>query len=479
MDRKYYLILLFFVLVQSSIFGQFKLYESTFNGGVVTGGYSNGATVPSGSGSFNVNIPAGSTIRRAYLIAGECGTSPAVTVTLNGSPFTFNSSNIVTTGFNTIYGGISSVHAIDITSSINPATSAYTIAAPVQSNTVSNKYPEFYLYIAFDNPFLPTINSAIYLNTTNLNVNSFSWTLNTVQPVTNAFPVGFAILGGYAATGRDCEQVIVNGTNIGSFGGQDFNGSSSWGCMAGFQYYNTAVTGYNDDNGNLAIAGTDALSNIQTLIPGAVNSIPVTFQHCGGGSDNHVWALFLTWSGVVLDEGELNLKGKAQNDDVLLDWDSNCEKGFAHFNVQRSFNGKDFEDIGQVMGKTVIGNQTYDFRDKNPAIGMNWYRLQAIDQVGSSSYTQVIEIEFQGEEKLIASISPNPVPFGKDFELNTTEQGDFDWTIISLGDAREMKNGKESSVSSFSVSVEGLAVGPYLIIIRKKNKVQSLRFVIE
>ncbi|MFN8397126.1 MAG: hypothetical protein U0176_21060 [Bacteroidia bacterium] len=295
--------LLFLLLLLPSIcLAQLKLYESTFNGGVVGGGYSNGATVPSGSGTFSVNIPVGSTVRKAYLIAGRCGNSPNVTVTLNGTPYTFSqATNSVTSGFQTLYGGSSGVHAIDITASISTATSTYTIAAPVQSNTVSDKFPEFYLYIAFNNAGLPAINSAIYLNTVDMNVSSYSWNLNTTQSVGNGSPVGFALLGGYATTGGDCENVTVNGTALGSFGGQDFNASSQWGCMAGFQYYNNTLTGYNDDNANQAISGTDALSNIQAVLPGSTNSIPVLFTHCSGGSDNHVWATFLTWGGTILD----------------------------------------------------------------------------------------------------------------------------------------------------------------------------------
>jgi hypothetical protein len=269
--------LVFLLLTPESGLAQFKLYEATFNGGVVTGGYSNGATVPSGSGTFNVSIPAGSTIRRAYLMAGRVGSAPNCTVTLNGTSFTFSSANIITTGFNTIYGGNSAVHAIDVTASINPATSSYTIAAPVQSNTVSDKFPEFYLYIAFDNGGLPAMTSAIYCNTTDLSVSSYSWTLNTSATINNGSPVGLAILGGYAATSPDCENMTVNGTTVGAFGGQDWNASSQWGCMAGFQYYNNLLTGYNDDNANQAINGTDALSNIQAVIPGTTNSIPVTF----------------------------------------------------------------------------------------------------------------------------------------------------------------------------------------------------------
>ena len=158
------------------------LYEAVFNGGVVGGGYSIGAIVASGSGSFTVAIPVGSTIRQAYLIAGRLGAAPDVTVTLNGTPYTFDNSNIFTTGFNTLYGGNSAVHAIDVTADINPATTDYTIAVPNQS-PVSNKYPEFYLYIAFDNPTLPLVYAVVYANTGHLDTAVQPWNLATTMPI--------------------------------------------------------------------------------------------------------------------------------------------------------------------------------------------------------------------------------------------------------------------------------------------------------
>ncbi len=457
---------------------QFKLYESTFNGGVVTGGYSNGATVPSGSGSFNVTIPPGSTIRRAYLIAGRCGAAPNVTVTLNGAPFTFSNANIITTGFNTIYGGLSAVHAIDITASISPATSAYTIAVPVQ-NTVSDKFPEFYLYIAFNNGGLPAINSAVYLNTTNLDVNSFGWTLNTTAAVTNANPVGLGILGGYAAAGSDCEQVIVNGTNVGSFGGQDFNAASQWGTMSGFQYYNGTLTGYNDDNANQAINLTDALSNIQLLIPGSTNAIPVTFAHCGGGSDNHVWALFLSWSGVILDGKILDFQAEPQEDQVQLRWETSDELGLGSFELQRSLNGQDFETIGTSAAHGDAHGHTYSWPDQQPRLGSNWYRVRAIGTDGVASFSEIREVRFEGMHSLAAGLSPNPMHRGGTLQLQLLRASSMDWTIYSLADSRQLLHGQTDGGLQASLPTASLIPGAYGLQLHAGTKMQVLRFVVE
>lgn len=456
---------------------QVKLYEDTFNGGVVTGGYSNGATVPSGSGSFNVSIPAGSTIRRAYLIAGRVGNAPDVTVTLNGTPFTFNASNIITTGFNTIYGGNSAVNAIDVTASISAATSAYTIAVPNQG-TVSDKYPEFYLYIAFNNASLPAVTSAIFCNTVNMDVSVHNWTITTTAPLLNANPVGLGILGGYATTGSDCENVNVNGTPIGSFGGQDFNASSQWGCMAGFQYYNNALGAYGDDNANQAISGTDALSNIQAVIANNTTSFPLTFTHCGGGGDNHVWAVFITSGAVVLPSEIISFAAEVQGKGVALSWELDDETDVSGYQLERSADGSSFLPLHTQAPVGSPAGQRYAWTDAAPLAGRNLYRLRVAGQDGKADFSEVRTVVMPGKG-LQASVSPNPVALGAPvhIELGQTLQGE--WRLYQLADSRLVQQGAIPDVQAFAIPTAQLAAGAYALQLRTATETQLIRVLIQ
>jgi hypothetical protein len=446
------LILLFSLLCVFSS-AQYKLYEDTFAGGVVTGGYSNGATVPSGSGSFNVAIPAGSTIRRAYLIAGRVGSAPDVTVTLNGSPFTFSAANVVTTGFTTIYGGVSGVHAIDITASISPATSAYTIAVPVQ-NTVSDKYPEFYLYIAFNNSSYPAVTSAIFFNTFTAS-SSYPWVLNVTTPVLNTSPVGLGILGGYAAIGSDCENVNVNGTAIGNFGGPDFNSSSGWGTMSGFQYYSSTLTGYNDDNANQPMNLADALSNIQALIPASTTSIPVTFTHCGGGSDNHVWAVFLTHSGgTVLDQGLGPVNALPTAEGIAVHWQTNSLTGDENLFVERSADLQHFEVVASSPAQT--GAAQYSQLDPRPIPGMSWYRVRAVDAQGATTVSEAVQV---GMQSAAWTIFPQPVVAGDWLEVQgVCQTGPLTYSVHSLTGAELVAQG---TATDGKIPTSGISPGVY------------------
>jgi gliding motility-associated-like protein len=299
----------FILIVTEKSNAQVVFYSDQFYGGVTTGAYSIG-TAPFGTGSFNVNIPAGSTIHKAWFFATRTGVNaPAITVQLNGINCAFNSTNQVGTNFNGLYGGASANHVIDVTSLISPATVTYTITVPNQATT-SNKFTEFLLYIAYDNPSLSQVTSYIYLNELDCQA-VMNYNFNTTNPINTNSHVGFSICAGYSASNltTDCEEVNVNGTSLGIFYGSDFNAASIFGSTGTFEYFNGTLNGLGDDDENQAILGPDVLSDIKNLIPNNTTTFAATLTHCPAPSllDNMIWMFFLTYSSDTCGPSGLNL----------------------------------------------------------------------------------------------------------------------------------------------------------------------------
>ena len=79
--------------------------------------------------------------------------------------------------------------------------------------------------------------------------------------------------------------------------------------MGALGYTNGVLTGLGDDNADLAINGTDVVSDLSSLVANGATSVNVVFDHCVGGSpeDNHVWLMMLVYTSqqcdVVLDLG--------------------------------------------------------------------------------------------------------------------------------------------------------------------------------
>jgi len=125
-----------------------------------------------------------------------------------------------------------------------------------------------------------------------------------------------------------------------------------------------------------------------------------------------------------------------QDTKVNLNWATTAEEDFGKFIVERSSGGIDFEAVGEVpgMGRNIYDIQsTYEFIDRAPLLGFNYYRLKAVDLDSKYEYFGVVVVKLSGAKQV--SVYPNPAS-GKsisfDINFNPTE-GDQVMFINSLG----------------------------------------------
>jgi hypothetical protein len=92
---------------------------------------------------------------------------------------------------------------------------------------------------------------------------------------------------------------------------------------------------------------------------------------------------------------------------VDLKWQTASEKNNDFFEIQRSFDGTEFEVLGIVEG-AGDSNETidYDFKDYAPLAGDSYYRLRQVDYDGAFEYSEVIRINRVEAADLVAI--PNP-----------------------------------------------------------------------
>src|SRR5690554_3864302 len=74
-------------------FSQTLFYQDVFYGGVTAGGFSTGQGF--GSGNFGLFIEPGSIIKQAYLFTYRIGYPPNVPITVNGTPYLFDTTNVL------------------------------------------------------------------------------------------------------------------------------------------------------------------------------------------------------------------------------------------------------------------------------------------------------------------------------------------------------------------------------------------------
>lgn len=290
----------------------FSFYQDRFPGVVTVGGGSP-AYNGDGSYSFTVNIPSATSIRKAYLIAGRCGTALPVTVSLfngfNTQSYTFNNANQVSPNFSTNFqlaASSSGVHAIDVTADISPSVSSYTITVPPQFPTI-DRYTDFCLYIACLDLGMDIVDACIFLNDQNID-DALAYNLSFLIPMDVTKPVGLSLFTGYicnnnitGAGWHDPSNILVNATLLGRIGSTTGDGSCGGAGyvspLGNFSYSNSILTAGANCNIDQAMSGLDCLSDIKALLPANCTTFNMNFNSFEvGNTTNNLWAVFVTYT---------------------------------------------------------------------------------------------------------------------------------------------------------------------------------------
>ncbi|HEY8937907.1 MAG TPA: T9SS type A sorting domain-containing protein [Cyclobacteriaceae bacterium] len=121
----------------------------------------------------------------------------------------------------------------------------------------------------------------------------------------------------------------------------------------------------------------------------------------------------------------------AEQDGVNMQWATSMQENFDKFVIQRSTDGIHFDSIGFVkgVGQNIYNIESkYAFVDEYPLIGVNYYRLKAIDLDYSVEYFKVVSVTYSGEKKIW--VEPNPAS-ATSIQLKTNfEQEDADRVLI-------------------------------------------------
>jgi hypothetical protein len=94
---------------------------------------------------------------------------------------------------------------------------------------------------------------------------------------------------------------------------------------------------------------------------------------------------------------------------VQLSWSTATEHNNSHFDIQRSADSRNWDNIGSVAGKgNTTETQKYQFTDDKPLPGLNFYRLLQVDFDGSQEASNILQVKME-RASLAFSVFPNPV----------------------------------------------------------------------
>ena len=152
-------------------------------------------------------------------------------------------------------------------------------------------------------------------------------------------------------------------------------------------------------------AGGDVINILEH--PNSSFNKTIQLQGSGGCPGDFIWV-----SETVQSRGDLNttqafvplpielmsFNAKAMEGQVLLNWQTLTEINNDYMAVERSSDGQDFEEIGQIQGAgTSFVPQSYELLDPQPYQGLNYYRLRQVDFDGTTTYSKMVSVVFEGQ----------------------------------------------------------------------------------
>ncbi|MGD9328374.1 MAG: T9SS type A sorting domain-containing protein [Cyclobacteriaceae bacterium] len=116
-----------------------------------------------------------------------------------------------------------------------------------------------------------------------------------------------------------------------------------------------------------------------------------------------------------------------QNVSIKLEWATSFEENFEYFTLERSSDGRIFNDFAKIYSNTILSSSTkrYEYIDEMPFPGLSYYRLKATDFDGSYEYHGVVNANLENMEPDIL-IYPNPNTHNQiTVSFNGTQQSEY------------------------------------------------------
>ncbi|MCE7067362.1 FG-GAP-like repeat-containing protein [Dyadobacter sp. CY326] len=164
----------------------------------------------------------------------------------------------------------------------------------------------------------------------------------------------------------------------------------------------------------------------------------------------------------VLPVELISFNAKAIERQVDLTWETATEVNSDYFELQRSLDGKDWEQLGLVYssGDSKHAN-SYSFIDFKPEIGLNYYRLKMVDRDKTFAYSSIKSVNVEGKE---TRVFPNPVLNTLNIDSNVL---DTEVVIYDVSGNELISQKDEKGIKAIDVSK--LIPGKYLVKLKNKS----------
>ena len=165
--------------------------------------------------------------------------------------------------------------------------------------------------------------------------------------------------------------------------------------------------------------------------------------------------------------------GKTQSNGNLLQWKTFTELNNDYFVLQRSTDGKNFVNIGNVnAAANGAYSNNYQFLDTAPKQNINYYRLLSIDFDGTQHYSLVIVLDNSANP--IFTLSPNPANNQVTLSFTTPINANTKILLTDLSGKTVTIYNNPANSQSVTINRHNLPKGLYFVQVQDANSNQVL-----
>ena len=181
----------------------------------------------------------------------------------------------------------------------------------------------------------------------------------------------------------------------------------------------------------------------------------------------------------------LDFNGVFENNQVALNWTTTVEINNDYFDVQHSLDGVAFETIGRVDGNgNYTGLLNYSFYHQDPALGINYYRLNQVDFDGAETKHQIVQVYNNSvHDGMTVTVYPNPTT-SQEMGVRIVSGDDhtpYTFTLVNMDGKVMLEKEISASLNLDQKLMQNLNLksGIYIATFRQGDKISTKRVVIK
>lgn len=168
----------------------------------------------------------------------------------------------------------------------------------------------------------------------------------------------------------------------------------------------------------------------------------------------------------------INLSAQSNKEIIQLNWSTASEENNDYFDIEWSFDGRNFEKVGTELGAgTSVQRSDYEFNHESPMNGTNYYRLKQVDFNGDFEYSNIVSARIDDEEiiKVFPSLARSVINIVKPEGLSNI-------SIYNVS-GQQLKQIQNDNNQQIEINIEDLPVGNYFITISSAQQVFTKQFI--